>query len=390
MNMSEILTVAIVYLPLVIFCSGYLFIAGISLFYGRKCGSKPVAIGEPYLPSISVVVPTYNEEEIIASRLDSLFKTTYPKDKMEVVIVDSSTDRTPIIIDEYSKRYPIIKLIHDNERKGLATALNQAFEACKGEIVVKMDSDLTLADNSLTEIISNFADPTIGAVTGKVNVANQKASTEVRYRGLHETIQKAETYLDSIYMAHTFSAYRRHLMKSYKTHEYGDETIQTIHIRKQGYKVIYDPAVNFFEDYPDDNKELLRQKIRRSEGLIRIILENVDLMFNRRYGKFGLYVYPSNFFMFIVSPILLLITLATAIVDLAFFSLAAYFDILILALLGLTILGRKRPVFSSIWTFIELQFAQLRALINVTMLRKRDYKWTKIAREPSQVLKDAT
>jgi cellulose synthase/poly-beta-1,6-N-acetylglucosamine synthase-like glycosyltransferase len=262
----------------------------------------------------------------------------------------------------------------------LATALNQAFRECKGEIVVKMDSDVTLAENTLTEIISHFSDARVGAVTGKVNVANQIESSEVRYRSMHETIQKAETNIDSVFMAQTFSAYRRNLMKEYKAKEYGDETIQTIHIRRQGYKVIYDPNVNSYEDYPDDDSERLRQKIRRAEGLLRVLFENARLMFNPRYGKFGMYVFPSNFFMFIISPILLAATVVLAILDLAFLSLATYLDITILVLLAIVVAGRKRRVISGPWTFLELQYAQLRALLNVTVLRKKDYKWTKIER----------
>lgn len=376
----SVIDILLVHLPLVIFCAGYFIVGLVSLHYGRKLTANGRRDSPEYLPFISVVMPTFNEESIIASRLDSLLRTVYPKDKMEVLIVDSSNDDTPSIIESYSRRYPMIRLLHDSERKGVATALNQAFRACRGEIVVKMDSDLTLDPETLTRIISNFKDPKIGAVTGRVNVANQTSSSEVRYRDLHETIQKAESYLDSLFMAQTFSAYRRQLMKEYKPSDYGDETIQTIHIRQQGYKVIYDPAVRFYEDYPDDARERRRQKIRRSEGLIRILFENVRLMFNPRFGKFGTYIYPTNFFMFIISPVLLMIIPVIAAVDLLFFSFATYLDILILALLGIIVLGRKARALSNVWTFIELQYSQFRALLNVTIVRKKDYKWRKIER----------
>jgi hypothetical protein len=69
-----------------------------------------------------------------------------------------------------------------------------------------------------------------------------------------------------------------------------------------------------------------------------------------------------------------------AVVDLAFFSAATYLDIIILAILPVLYLGRKRRVLSSIWTFAELQYVQFRGLLNVTILRKDDYKWKKIER----------
>ena len=379
MNLIEFFTMFAVHIALVIFCLGYLVIGAISLKYGKNVPKRNLEKPQNF-PFISVVIPTYNEEEIIASRLDSLVRSKYPADKMEVVIVDSSSDNTPSILDSYSRRYPMIKVIHDEERKGLATALNQAFKACSGEIVVKSDSDLTLAEDTLVRIVSHFSDPHVGAVTGRVNVANAQVSNEVQYRGLHDAIQMSESEIDSVFMAHTFSAYRRHLMKEYKQKEYGDETIQTIHIRKQGYKVVFDPEVKFYEDYPEDGKERLRQKIRRSEGLTRVLLENSAMLFNPKYGRFGTYVFPSNYFMFIVSPVLLMVTPLVAAVDLAFFSLATYLDVLILALFGITVVGRKKSKISSVWTFLELQYAQFRALINVTIMKRRDYKWKKIER----------
>ncbi len=379
MNWSDVVGIFTVHVPLLILCAGYLLIGAISIRYGKKVNESKIE-NQPYLTSISIVMPTFNEETIIASRLDSLMKTSYPKESIEVLVVDSSSDNTPSIIEKYARRYPFIRLIHDVERRGLATALNQAFRQCKGEIVVKMDSDVALAEDTLTRIISHFSDARVGAVTGKVNVANQNESSEVRYRSMHETIQKAETNIDSVFMAQTFSAYRRNLMKEYKPKEYGDETIQTIHIRRQGYKVVYDPNVNFYEDYPDDGSERLRQKIRRAEGLLRVLFENARLMFNPRYGKFGMYVFPSNFFMFIISPMLLASTVVLAILDLALLSLATYLDITIIVLLAIVVAGRKRRVISGPWTFLQLQYAQLRALLNVTVLRKKDYKWTKIER----------
>ncbi len=379
MNLSDILSAFAVHVPLLILCAGYLLIGAVSIRYGKKVNETKIG-NQPYSPFISVVMPTFNEEKIIASRLDSLMKTNYPKERIEVLVVDSSNDNTPSIIEHYARRYSFIRLIHDVERRGLATALNQAFRECRGEIVVKMDSDVTLDEDTLRKIVSHFSDPHVGAVTGKVNVANQTESSEVRYRSMHETIQKAETNIDSVFMAQTFSAYRRNLMKEYKAKEYGDETIQTIHIRRQGYKVVYDPDVNFYEDYPDDGTERLRQKIRRAEGLLRVLFENARLAFNPRYGKFGTYVFPSNIFMFIISPILLAATVMLAILDLAFLSLATYLDVAIIVLLAIVVLGRKSRMISGPWTFLELQYAQLRALLNVSVLRKKDYKWTKIER----------
>ena len=93
MNVAEFFTMFAVHIALVVFCLGYLLIGAVSIRYGKKM--TDIRQIQKDHPSISVVIPTYNEEQIIASRLDSLLKSRYPADKMEIVIVDSSSDRTP-------------------------------------------------------------------------------------------------------------------------------------------------------------------------------------------------------------------------------------------------------------------------------------------------------
>lgn len=372
------------YIPILILISCYMVIGGVSLHYSKKYVLNK-KMGN--LPFISIVLPTYNEANIITDRLSNLLDVEYPRNKMEIIITDSSNDQTHILIQQFIKEHPTlnIKLIHDDVRRGLAIALNKAYKRCKGEIIVKIDSDLRLSKDSLINIISNFNDPRIGAVTGKMFLLNTK-NEEANYRSMQDVIQRAESYIDSIYMAHPFSAYRRALIREYKPYHYGDETIQTIHIRREGYKVIYDPSAVFYEYIPDDSKELLKQKIRRAEGHIGILLENIDMLFNPTFKKFGLYVYPSNFFMLIISPILLLLTIIFVSIDLIIFRSTLFYDLILLGLLGLIIFGRKVRYINPIYTFIELQYSQLMAIFNV-IRGKRDHMWTKITRVEDQLSK---
>ena len=348
--------------PFIFTLSLYGIIGIVSLYHSKRkidrCKNKD------YCPLISIVIPTFNEENIIRQKLENTVNCSYPNEKMEIIVVDSSTDKTPHIVREFSIKYPLIKLIHDEKRVGLATALNKAYKICKGEIIVKTDCDTLMDSNTLSEMVSNFADPTVGAVTGKTNVANNILQ-EKNYKCIQQIIQTAESRIDSIYMTHTLAAYRRRLIREYDATQYGDETIQSIHIRRQNYRAIYDQDVNFYEAYPDSTKERMRQKVRRAEGHVRILLENLDMFFNLKYKKFGLYVFPSNFFMIIVSPLLLCLSLAMFVLDLIYFSSMLVIDLVVLGSIGITYFGRHKTTFSSIWTFIELQYAQLLAMKNV-------------------------
>src|SRR5687768_4212256 len=86
------------------------------------------------LPMVSILIPAYNEELFIERRINNIFETTYPKNKLEVVIIDSgSRDKTRSKID--SNFQNTVTLITENERKGKAHAINLGLDICKGDIV---------------------------------------------------------------------------------------------------------------------------------------------------------------------------------------------------------------------------------------------------------------
>jgi len=97
----------------------------------------------PNTPLVSVIIPCRNEEKFISACLDSIIANDYPKDKMEVLVMDGmSDDRTREIVSGYTKNYPFIKLL-DNSKKITSWALNTGIKQAEGEIIVRMDSHST-------------------------------------------------------------------------------------------------------------------------------------------------------------------------------------------------------------------------------------------------------
>lgn len=98
-----------------------------------------------YQPTVSILIPAYNEEKVIGRIVQRMTELTYPKDKLQIVIIDdASTDATGKIAEQYSKAYSHIKVVHRNEkegRKGKASALNAGLKHAKGEIVLCFDAD---------------------------------------------------------------------------------------------------------------------------------------------------------------------------------------------------------------------------------------------------------
>lgn len=277
-----------------------------------KYGSRGSPAGKSgNMPSISMIIPTYNEEMLIAKKLDNIFELEYPQELIEVVIIDSSTDRTPEIIGEYrKKRHGSINLIRE-KRQGLATALNTAYAAAQNDIVIKTDCDSLLKKDVLQKVAADFADPSIGGVTGKQVVINE-SSVEVGYRSLQSRVQIAESWIDSTIIFHgPFSAYRKKLIKPIDPDSIADDSELAIKVRKQGYRTVIDPDILFYEASQSAFFKRRMQKDRRGKGLIRLLLRHRDVLFNPGYGKYGSIVFPMNCFMMILSPYLILLLLAT-------------------------------------------------------------------------------
>lgn len=360
-------------LPLLIVIIFYTFYSLMVFFLGREDKYKNILKmikNYSYKPFISIVIPTYNEEKIIASKLDNTLNMDYPTDKVEIIVVDSSNDNTRAIVEEYIKRYSYIKLIK-TERKGPADALNKAYSIARGDIVIRTDCDSMLRDNLVSEIVSNFADDSIGAVTSKLVVLNDER-LEINYRSIQHKIQIAESRLDSTYIFHSCSAFRRKLIKPITTS--ADDTDVALNIRKQGYRVIYDPDAIFYETSPLVAKERISVKSRRAVGHINLLLKNINLCFNPKFSWYGMIIFPANIFMMIISPIFMLLIPIFSIIDILIIRKFLLFDYFILVSMLLMFILKNKPIISKIWTVMELQLIQLIALIHV--IKYRDvYTW---------------
>jgi len=265
---------------------------------------------EPAEPTVSIVLPTYNEAQIVETKLDDLLALDYPMEKVELVVVDSSSDDTRKIIREYFSDLdaPELVLLEEDERRGLAPALNDAYAAASNEMVVKTDCDSKLSPNVLREAAANLADDDIAAVTGQNVEVLGGSEVESGYRGVQSHIQQLESRLDSTLIFHgPFSAFENDALLPIDPNSLADDTELALKIRRQGGRVIFDPAVEYMEASHSEFVKRRKQKDRRGMGLIRLLVQHRDAL--GRYGKYGKIVLPFNWWFMIVSPWLLAVTL---------------------------------------------------------------------------------
>jgi cellulose synthase/poly-beta-1,6-N-acetylglucosamine synthase-like glycosyltransferase len=289
---------------------------GLAVLFG-SAGSPSSRSQRQSTPTVSLVIPTYNEASIIARKLDNVLEIDYPRDKLEVVVVDSaSSDETRSIVNRFARdhsRQLDIVLIEQPVRRGKGDAINEALRRARSEIIILTDADVTFPSNSLSRLIENFYDSKIGAVSGvevPVGARSFLANLESGYRRIYTAVRLAEANLDTPFMCESeLSAYKTELLEPLRPGTVCDDVELTLSVRKKGFRAVYASNVPFFETEADKLGPKVKHKFRRGMNNQHALLQNSRALFRGTLGKYGTIVFPFEFFVHIVSPVLLTIAL---------------------------------------------------------------------------------
>jgi 1,2-diacylglycerol 3-beta-glucosyltransferase len=136
-----------------------------------------------YQPFVTILVPCRNEELVIEGLVSTLLLFDYPDEKHEIIIIDDgSDDDTPAILDELTRRYPVLRCIHrpPDSGGGKSGALNTAMAVARGEVIIVFDADHKPRADVVRRLVRHFADPAVGAVQGRCIVRNSNESRLAR------------------------------------------------------------------------------------------------------------------------------------------------------------------------------------------------------------------
>ncbi len=272
--------------------------------------SKPSKITIHEYPTVSIIVPAYNEERNISNTLNSLVNLDYPKDKLEILVIDDgSTDNTLNIAKRFEKKYSFIKVYH-KKNGGKASALNFGIRIAKGNFIVTMDSDSIVPPDALKKMLSLFNSEDVAIVIPSIQIFSPKNLVQkIQYieYAYNNTLRAIFDRINSLYVAPgPFSIFRREFFNKcglFDEQNITEDMEIAFRAHANGYRIRHAEEVVVYTDAPDTFKSLLRQRLRWYLGFI----ENY-IRYRRKINSNAIlsnFVMPSAI-LFILLPIILL------------------------------------------------------------------------------------
>jgi cellulose synthase/poly-beta-1,6-N-acetylglucosamine synthase-like glycosyltransferase len=212
--------------------------------------SRRPAPPAPATPTATLLIAAYNEQDVIARKLENALALDYPRERLQVLVAaDGSDDRTAAIVREFADRG--VELSHSPPRRGKMAAIERAMARVRGEVVVLSDANNLFAPDALRELVAPFADPTVSAVTGAKLIAagdGPLGDTEGLYWRYESFIKERETWLGSAAaVAGEILAIRRERFEPVPAGVINEDTYLAVRLIARGGRVVYTPLARSYE-----------------------------------------------------------------------------------------------------------------------------------------------
>ena len=256
-----------------------------------------------YYPSTTIIVPCWNEEKTVSKTVDSLLSMRYPKDRLEVFIIDDgSTDRTWEVVQKFSKN-PQVKLFR-KENGGKHTAVNIGIENSESELIGCLDADSFVDKDSLHEIASAFnEDAQMMAATPMLVVHEPKTVLQKMQKTEYHTgafLRRMLSPLDAITVTPgPFSIFRREVFEKiglYKKAHNTEDMEFALRMQSHHMRIRNIHTAQVYTTAPGTLYTLYRQRLRWAYGVMKNTLDYRFMIFRREYGILGTVALPLSFF----------------------------------------------------------------------------------------------
>lgn len=258
-----------------------------------------------YFPTVSIIVPVWNEEHTLAGTVESLLELDYPKDRLSITVVnDGSTDGTLAVADRFTGNSQV--KILSKENGGKYTALNLGIAQSDAELVGCLDADSIVVSDALLEAVKRFEErPDAMAVVPAMKVWQPRRPLELMqaveytfgifYKKMFDNLAAISV------LPGPFSIYRRKIFDivgPFKHAHQTEDMEMAFRMHKYGLPIVNAHTAVVYTKVPRTLRSLLKQRTRWSRGFLENSKDYRSMYFNPRYGYFGMLVLPFSLTMF--------------------------------------------------------------------------------------------
>ncbi|OQW45320.1 MAG: polysaccharide deacetylase [Proteobacteria bacterium SG_bin5] len=298
-----------------------LLIAGLALTARRAAPADP-----EHRPSLSVIIPAYNEARVIEASVRRVLASDYPGLQL-IVADDGSKDETSAIVRRAfgdDPRVTLLTLVNG----GKASALNRALRLARGEVIIALDADTQFEPDTIAKLARWFGDPAIGAVAGNAKVGNRHNLVTrwqaVEYVTAQNLERRALARFDAMLVVPgAVGAWRRAALDAvggYPEDTLAEDQDLTIAIQRAGWRVAYDTDAVAWTEAPETFRALSKQRYRWAFGTLQCLWKHAGVVARGRPRGLAFIGMPQawlfQIFFAAVSPLIDL-ALVTSVVDTA-------------------------------------------------------------------------
>lgn len=221
------------------------------------------------LPSVTLIIAAFNEEDVIRKKLENCRELDFPPEKLQVMVVaDGSSDSTPDIAREFEDEGVLV--LFSPERRGKSHALNRGVLEATGDILVLSDANAYYLPDALTKLVTHYADEKVACVSGRKTVRESEshiAESEGFYWRFESSLKKLETKTGStVGVVGEMNSLRRALYENIPEHIINDDAFLALRLLSQGYRVVYEPDAVSWETSSASTADETKRRQRINAG----------------------------------------------------------------------------------------------------------------------------
>ena len=284
------------------------------------------------LLQVTMIVAAYNEENIIAQKIQNCFQIDYPAHLLNIIfIMDGSTDDSIELAGQYDR----IKLLHQPEREGKLAALKRAMRFVNTPVVVFSDANAMLNRNCLKAMVRHYANKKIGGVAGEKKILLNQLSGTGEAEGLYwkyESFMKKQDadFNTVIGAAGELFSIRTELFDPPDDHFILDDLLFSMHVCLQGYKIEYEPGAYAIETPSLSLAEEEKRKIRIAAGAYQSVIYLKQCLNFFKFPLLSIQYFSRRLLRWIAGPVLIFLILVMN-VNLVMTHQGLIFDYLLIA-----------------------------------------------------------